>query len=61
MTDNFLSRAPKKMASKPCFVDYESAVIDILRNKASSENSFPRERINFSGIANSVNGNFLID
>ena len=57
----FRSGAPKKMVSKPCFVDYQSAVVGILRNKASSENRFPREGINFSGIANSVNGNFLID
>ena len=57
----FRSGAPKEIVCEACFVDYQSAVIGILRNKASSENRFPREGINFSGIANSVNGNFLID
>ena len=57
----FRSGAPKEIVCEACFVDYQSAVIGILRNKVSSENKFPRERINFSGIANSVNGNFLID
>ena len=33
------------MVSKPCFVDYQSAAIYFLRNKASSENSFRREGI----------------
>ena len=56
----FLSGAPKEITCKACFVDYQSAVIGILRNKAPSENRFRREGINFSGIANSVNGNFLI-
>ena len=57
----FGGRAPKEIVCEPCFVDYQSAVIGILRNKASSEERFPREGINLSGIVNSVNGNFLID
>ena len=57
----FVSRAPKEIVCEPCFVDYQSAIIAILRNKASSENRFRREGINVSGIVNSVNGNFLID
>ena len=115
----FRSGAPKEIVCEACFVDYQSGVIGVLRNKASSENSFrregiiscrvckpvfalsskiifrseapkeivreacfvdkkgnrplsvfcetrhlartfPREGINFSGIANSVNGNILI-
>ena len=56
----FRSRAPKEIVCEACFVDYQSAIIGILRNKASSENWFRREGINFSGIVNLVNGNFLI-
>ena len=41
----FLSGAPKVIVCEACFVDYQSAVIGILRNKASSENSFRREGI----------------
>ena len=54
----FRSRAPKEIFCEACFVDYQSAVIGILRNKASSENRFRREGINFSGIVNSVNVSF---
>ena len=57
----FRSRAPKEIVCEACFLDYQSAIIGILRNKASSETRFRREGINFSGIINSVNGNFLID
>ena len=32
-----------KIICEPCFVDYQSAAIGILRNKGSSENSFRRE------------------
>ena len=55
------SRAPKKVACEACFIDYQSAAIGILRNKASSEDRFRREGMNLSGIVNSVNDNFLLD
>ena len=41
----FVSGAPKEIVCEPCFADYQSAVIGILRNKASSEISFRREGI----------------
>lgn len=33
----------QKIVGKLCFVDYQSTGIDILRNKASSEDSFLRQ------------------
>ena len=39
----FEEKVPIKTVCEPCFVDYQSTAIGILRNKGSSKGSFGRE------------------
>ena len=49
----FEGRALIKTLCEPCFVDYQSTVIGILRNKGSRKNSFGRKEIILSAIVHS--------